>query len=237
MFQNNSGVNKYYEAETATQVIGALYKNPCLLDREGEYYFCEEDFVNEFHKVLFGAIYGLVLGGATRISKIDISNYLKDKPQSLAVYESSNGPERLESYANSVIEGSFDYYYKRLKKFSLLRGYQSIGMDVSFIYNSDQLDIKPEVKAKQAEEFDRLTLEEIADKIETKIEDIKRERIDNSTNEAVGIGNGIFELLDSLQEEPEMGYPMYGRYINTITRGARLGKLFLRSAATGVGEN
>lgn len=33
-----------------------------------------------------------------------------------------------------------------------------------------------------------------------------------------------------------MGVPLYGHYINTVTRGARLGKFYLRSAATGVGK-
>ena len=35
---------------------------------------------------------------------------------------------------------------------------------------------------------------------------------------------------------PELGYPLYGDLSNSITRGARLGKLYLRSAATGVGK-
>ena len=34
-----------------------------------------------------------------------------------------------------------------------------------------------------------------------------------------------------------MGSPLYGKYINTITRGARLKKFYLRSAASGVGKS
>ena len=55
-------------------------------------------------------------------------------------------------------------------------------------------------------------------------------------NQYFQAGEGILELINRLQEIPEDGYPLYGQYINTVTRGARLKKLYLRSAATGVGK-
>ena len=47
----------------------------------------------------------------------------------------------------------------------------------------------------------------------------------------------IDELIDRLKEHPEVGVPLYGPLINTVTRGARLKKFYLRSAATGVGKS
>ena len=47
----------------------------------------------------------------------------------------------------------------------------------------------------------------------------------------------IEELIKELEETPDAGVPLYGRYINTITRGARLGKFYLRSAPTGIGKS
>ena len=47
----------------------------------------------------------------------------------------------------------------------------------------------------------------------------------------------IDELLEDLKENPEIGYPLFGHYVNTITKGARLKKFYLRSAATGVGKS
>jgi hypothetical protein len=44
-------------------------------------------------------------------------------------------------------------------------------------------------------------------------------------------------LIYKLKEHPEVGVPLYGTYINTITRGARLKKFYLRSAPTGVGKS
>jgi hypothetical protein len=48
--------------------------------------------------------------------------------------------------------------------------------------------------------------------------------------------DGIRELLKDLKAKPEVGLPLQGDIFNTITRGARKGKLYLRSAATGVGK-
>ena len=50
-------------------------------------------------------------------------------------------------------------------------------------------------------------------------------------------GEGIFDLIDRLKAYPEVGVPLYGPLINTVTRGARLKKFYLRSAPTGVGKS
>ena len=43
-------------------------------------------------------------------------------------------------------------------------------------------------------------------------------------------------MIEKFKEHPEVGVPLYGNLINTVTRGARLKKFYLRSAATGVGK-
>ena len=130
---------------------------------------------------------------------------------------------------------SFDYYYNRLKKFSLLRAYDTYGIDVSNIYDPDNI---LDVKKKQLQEdiLDNSSLEQIADKVDKMIDDIRLKYVDNSYGEASQAGEGIFELIDEFKQHPEAGVPLYGSLINTVTRGARLKKFYLRSAATGVGK-
>jgi replicative DNA helicase len=43
-------------------------------------------------------------------------------------------------------------------------------------------------------------------------------------------------LFDRLEKYPDVGVPMYGPLVNTVTRGARLRKLYLRSAPSGYGK-
>lgn len=70
-----------------------------------------------------------------------------------------------------------------------------------------------------------------------KIAKVRTTYVDNTDDEVVNMSDGILDLINDLKENPDLGIPLYGKYINTVTRGARLGKFYLRSAATGVGKS
>ena len=227
--------SKYVDASAALQVIGCLYKQPSLFEDEGKYFFCEEDFTNDFHKTMFGILYNLHQMGTTYFSTNVIEDYLRDKPKSYGIYKDSNGAAWLkeqEEYADVI---NFDYYYNRLKKFTLLRQYDNFGLNVKWIYDPDEI-FEPKKREAQDEALDKLTLDEIATKIEEKINNIRREYIDNSIDNSYHVGTNIIELIEELEKEPEAGPPMFGSLINSITRGMRYGKLYIRSAASGVGK-
>ena len=69
-----------------------------------------------------------------------------------------------------------------------------------------------------------MSLVEIADMIDKKIVDIKLTYVNNCESDIVQAGEGAELLLEQLKQSPELGYPLYGKYINTIFRGARLKK-------------
>ena len=225
---------KYEDRNAIIQIIGGIYCNPSFLDNEN-YTFNEEDFVEDFHKILFGSIYNLYTLGAKEISPTTIEDYLEQRPKSLAIYKVHKGSEYLEKLKNNTQISTFDYYYKRMKKMTLLRMYDSIGMNVSWLYDPDNID---NVKKKQAQEdwLDNTPIEEIAEMIDRKITDIRLKYVDEANESATQAGAGALELLERLKETPEIGYPLFGPIINTVTRGARLKKFYLRSAATGVGK-
>ena len=228
-------MGKYVDISSIIQVIGGIYVNPSLLDIEDKYFFYEEDFTEEFHKILFGSIYNLHALGAKEITISAIEDYLEQRPKKLAVYKANKGQEYLQKLSQNVQLAAFDYYYKRMKKMTLMRMYQSIGMDLSWLYDIDNI---LDVKKKQAQEdwLDNTSIEEIAEIIDKKITDIRLKYVDDSTDKASSAGEGALELLERLRETPEVGYPLFGPLINTVTRGARLKKFYLRSAATGVGK-
>lgn len=228
--------SKYNDTTSVIQVIGGILKKPSLLDNEGKYFFSEEDFTNEFHKVIFGSAYNLYKMGVTNVTTKAIEDYLQNRPESLAIYKKSKGSEWLSKTIDTTELANFDYYYNRVKKMTLLRSYDNFGLDVSWIYDPDNiLDIKK--KKEQENYLDSLSLIEIADLIDDKILEIRSTYIDNATDDSVAIGEGIFDILNELRETPDVGLPLYDDYINTVTRGCRLKKFFLRSAATGVGKS
>lgn len=228
-------MGKYVDISSIIQVIGGIYLNPSLLDNEDKYFFNEEDFTEEFHKILFGSIYNLHALGAKEISINAIEDYLEQRPKKFAVYKANKGAEYLQKISQNIQLAAFDYYYKRMKKMTLFRMYQSIGMNLSWLYDIDNV---MDVKKKQAQEdwLDNTPIEKIAEIIDKKITDIRLKYVDDSTDKASQAGEGALELLERLKETPEVGYPLFGSLMNTVTRGARLKKFYLRSAATGVGK-
>ena len=227
--------NKYAEIPNLVQVIGCIYKNPKLLERDDKYKFNEQDFYDEFHQLVFGCMYNLWQLGAKEITLPAIEDYLTQRPKALAIYKTNKGPEFILKAAEMANVNTFDYYYNRMKKMSLLRAYEEMGMDLTWLYNPDEV---MDMKRKQAQEdwLDNATLADIYNKINDKIDSIKLQYVENVTDGGCQIGEGIDELIDSFAETPAVGYPLYDIYTSTTARGARLGKFYLRSAATNVGK-
>lgn len=227
--------SKYVDISSIVQVIGSIYNNPDLLEQKDKYFFNEEDFPEEFHKIVFGAMYNLYALGAKKIDLITIEDYLSQRPKKMAIYKANKGAEYLKQVSKSTQLAAFDYYYSRMKKMTLLRMYDNVGLDVSWIYDPDNImDIKK--KQKQEEWLDNTPIEEIADIIDKKIIDIRLKYVDDAEEKASQAGKGILELLQRLKETPEVGYPLYGDLINEVTRGARFKKFYLRSAPQGAGK-
>lgn len=217
------------------QVIGNVFNNPQLLDFTDKYTINDEDFPDQFHKIAFGAIYKLHELGVQKINLNAITDFLSSRPKSEAIFKQQKGEEWLLKVAENCSENAFDYYYNRLKKFSLLRAYDSYGINVSDIYDPDNIiDIKK--KQLQEDKLDNMNLLEIANLVDNKIENIKLQYVENIIEEAQQAGEGILELIQGFKENPEAGVPLYGPLINTVARGARLKKFYLRSAATGIGK-
>ena len=228
--------SKYIDPTSIIQVIGNVFNSPKLLDYEDKYTITENDFADSFHKIAFGAIYKLHELGAENIGIENILDFLSTRPKSEAVFKQQKGEEWLAKASEVATSSSFDYYYSRLKKMSLLRAYDNYGVDVSFIYDPDNI---LDVKKKQIQEdfIDNATLEQIAKKVDERIDAIRMEYVDDEFGEAHQAGEDILGLIDRLKERPEVGVPLYGPLINTVTRGARLKKFYLRSAPTGVGKS
>lgn len=226
--------NSYVDLSAVTQVIGTVFNNASILDETDKYVIREEDFTEDFHRIVFGSIYNIHMTG----SKVDIDaiiDYLANRPKYDAIFKQNKGVEYLVEASKLANLDTFNYYYGRLKKFSLLRAYDSFGLDVSFLYDPNNvLDTKK--RQKQEDWLDATSLANIAEIIDKKIEDIKMQYVEDDLGAGYQAGDGIKKLIEDLERNPEIGIPLYGPLINTVTRGARLRKFYLRSANTGAGK-
>ena len=227
--------SKYVDTTAIMQVIGCVFNDPQLLDFTDKYTITDDDFPNEFHRTVFGAIYKIHGLGAKHIGLENIADFFASRPKSAAIYKTNDGEKWLLNVSDKANKLSFDYYYSRLKKMTLLRAYDSCGVDVSDIYDPDNI-LDSKKKQLQEDILDNSTLEDLAQKVDRRIEDIKLRFVDDVFGEATQAATGITELIDKFKQHPEVGVPLYGPLINTVTRGARLKKFYLRSAATGVGK-
>ena len=227
--------SKYVDSSAIVQVIGNIYNNPRLFEYDDKYVFTDEDFPEKFHKLIFNVIYKLYELGANKIDLNAVNDFLSSRPKHQALFEKNNGEKYLLHVSEAASAETFDYYYQRLKKFSLLRAYDNFGLDVSFLYDPDNI-LDQKKKEFQEDWLDNTSIDAIALEIDDKIEEIKSLYVQNLTCDAVNAGEGIEDLIDKFKENPEVGIPLYGPLINTVTRGARLKKFYLRSAPSGAGK-
>lgn len=215
-------------------IIGCLMKNPLLLD-EVKYPLKPTDFPEYFHQLIFSVINNLYhKEGVENIDVIAIDNFLSSYDKQYMIFNDNNGLEYLQNAVDNSTLENFIYYYDRVKKFSLLRDFQSQGIDVSFIY--DEREVVPKRQEEMQDKFDEMSIEDIANQIERKVLDVREGALGNGTQCGQQAGKGMKELRTRLKEAPEFGSPFCSKIFTTITRGARLKKFYMRSAPTGVGK-
>lgn len=235
---------KYYDSSAVQQIIGDIYKQPSLLDSAGQYELRDEDFILPAQKLIYGTFYNLYQNGAKSISLTDVENYVRRYDEAYALFKEQNVSKFILECAEFADISNFKYYYERIKKMTLLRKYTEAGVDVSWILDPDNLvDIAK--KEAQEREFDSTPISDIAKKIEDKILLVNIETTSKLDGDSIAIGDSIFQLLDQLEDSPEVGMPfsfsdrgneIYSSILNRVTLGARKGKFYLRSAASGVGK-
>lgn len=170
--------------------------------------------------------------GAERIHAQDVDNYLSSNEIAKKVIEDENGIQFLIDCETNTESGNFTYYYNKLKKFNLLRDLEKNGYDISLFYCDDPLDIDFEI----GKRFETLTTEQILNHYKVDMVNLESKYVINTVVKEGKASDGIRNLIAELQQTPEVGIRLQGSIFNTITRGGRKGKLYLRSAGSGVGK-
>ena len=217
------------------QIIGCLICNPMLLADPKVYINEQLDFTEKMHKLVYGAIYNLFNNGLTKISPIEIDNYLSTYSVSYEYYKNSNGLQYLNDAEDFAEPDNFFYYYERFKKLSLLRYFKSQGYNIKEIYNEDIQSPKKEIEME--EKFNQMKLDDIFNYFKTKIDTIEKTYRNKHTDRSIIADEGIEELLQGFKNSPEVGLPFYNDIMNTIVRGQRKGKFYLSSSSSGVGKS
>lgn len=222
------------DRKTIIQVFGSLMCRPSLLNDTDKYQLEPNDFPTQLDKFVFSAIYNLYVGGAETIHTIDIDNYLNENSLAKNLIEKENGIQFLQDCESFSDVNNFSYYYKKLKKINLLRDLERQGKDISQFYCDDSLN--PDY-IKINSNFENLTTDDIVNRLKGEIAVLENKYVLNSMVEEDNAFNGIRELIEELKTTPEVGVKLQGDIFNTVSRGGRKGKLYLRSASSGQGKS
>lgn len=221
------------DKDTILQVLCGLMKNPQLLSETDKYRLTPDDFTTLFEKIVFSSIYNLYKDGAQKITVFDIDTYLNTHKASKATFEKNKGIEYLQDGLEFVQEENFPFYYKRLKKFNCLRDLKKEGYDISRFYEPDYSN----PKAKEInEKFEKMEVSDIFNSVRKSFIKVETDYSLGEGTETTDATHNLKELLDELKVKPEVGMALQGDIFNTICRGARKTKFYIRSSSSGVGK-
>lgn len=213
------------------QVIGGIMNNPVLLVEYPD--ISKDDFADKTIKLIFASIYNLFKSGKTVLTPIDIDLHIQQSPAASIVFSQNKGSEFLvDAYTNCNI-ADFEFFYKRLKKLSLIRALKKANYDVSAYYKEEYNSVKEEREA--IEKFDNASLEEILNEVEKKYSAIRNEFLNNGSHKG-DPAEGINQLIEKLRMAPAVGNELDGDIFNLVTRGARKGCYYLKAASTSSGK-
>lgn len=227
---------RYHEESRIKMIVGAVILQPTLLETPEAKRLTDYDFPNPLHRLVYFAINNLYQEGHSKINGHIIDQYLASRPKMQRYFLDQDGYGFVNEAVEVGLPTSFKPNVERIKKLSLLRGLNGLGVDTDFIYDDRAKDLT--LKQRQSDMLDQKTVEEIGSEVSDKIDKlIEQSAGGSSSSKTIHAGDGLKDLIEKLKEEPEIGSPLYGGLINTLTRGARFGKFYLRSAPTGGGKS
>lgn len=221
------------DKNTIYQVLCGLMLNPSYLMDSEKYNLSTDDFSSLLEKYIFAAIYNLQRNGAQSINIVDIDNYFDAHSEAKDLFERSNGIEILQDALDIVQPDNFPFYYQRLKKFNIIKDIKRMGFDTSQLYCEDLANPKA---AEINDNFENMQVEEIFMFYKRKIMGVESKYQSGSSRPSVEASSGIRELIKNMKVHPEVGSRLQGQDFNTICRGARKGKFYIRTMASGVGK-
>jgi len=228
-----------YEALTDKRAyantLGCLMKDPTLvedIDRPLD----REDFNTEtFYDLLFVAIYNLSMQGCKTIDEFAIDSYLSGFKDQYRIFQENRGLEYLNNIKDLSSLENYDYYYHRLRKYSLLRYYEKQGLDTKFIYDTSVDEFHAN---EEQQKFDNYTEQDIVSMVESSLViNPTMKYCTNTLTTEVQAAEGGIELIEDLMKIPDVGLPLNNNGLNTVARGARKGCLYMRSLLQGQGKS
>ena len=178
-----------FDTNASLYVLSCLMHRPLLLQDE-RYVFVKTDFYKPIQQIVFYAIFNMAQNGAEKITPQDIDLYLNQYEAQYEFYKKEKGYEfvtQCYQTAEGTDQHQFDFYYNRLKKFSVLRDLEAIGIDTTAFYNTEQDALNRDL---EDEKLNKTPLGGLTDRIRELLVEIENRHIgkDQGTSQTASDG-------------------------------------------------
>ena len=222
-----------YNERSIKKVLTSLYTHNDLIISP-DYPLRLNDFALKKYQAIYNALYNLYTLGNSNIDISDIIGYFQQQTVLYSKFVEDGGMDILYEICNDNADSNFEYHYKIIKKYALLTDLQNGGIDISELYD---VSLPVDRLEQQLARFNAMELEDIFKHYNIKLNDIQGKYENFLEKTCISAAHGIEELVRQLQTIPEVGLPLEGDIYNTVTRGARLKKLYIDSGSSGSGKS
>ena len=222
-----------YNERAIKKVLTCLYLNNDLIISP-DYPLRLNDFALKKYQAIYSSLYNLYSLGNSSIDISDIIGYFQQQSALYAKFVEDGGMDVLYEICNDATSPNFEYNYKAVKKYALLTDLQNGGIDISDLYD---VSLPVDKLEEQLSKFNAMEVEDIFKHYNIKLNDIQNKYDTFLEKTCITAADGIEELMKQLQTIPEVGLPLEGEIYNTVTRGARLKKLYIDSGSSGSGKS
>lgn len=204
---------------TEQLIIGHLMREPSLLLQQDKYQINTEDFSSPAYQYIYYAIHKIVQRGEVKnISVIDIENYFGEGTSSRHLYDEVSGRGALTDAVQKAkdLESSFESAYVDFKRYNLIKDMKKAKFLDSRPIDSDRETnpgIGPTEEIAIQDYLEGKSAAEVLEDYERELIELKSKYSQGDASDSQSIFDGLEELMESLQEYPEVGIPFQGELL------------------------
>lgn len=192
------------------------------------------DYPEDFHKFIFGAINNLARKGYEKITSTEIEGEMSPFNNCLDVWKRNNGIEYIENAIEETQDKllNAEMYRENVRKYSIIRtAREELKLDITFIYDEEDQNKMTLFNGFNSRDVLKLVNERLTSYKDMWVDDFCSDR-------RYSAGEGIDELLEKFEkQEDTYGFTFQNAYLNTIFRGMRDSKYYIFSSKSGGGKS
>lgn len=223
---------------TYMYILGGLIENSLRLAEYND--ITASDFNIKEARIIFSAIDGLNNSGYSSLTIKMVDDYAQTMLPTAAstYYVQHNVIDYLRDcceFGQGQTDSDFRLRYERLKKCALIRELRAGGYKVDRFYKDENESLTAKEDDDITAAFEAATVADIVGYAEEGVSTIRAKYL-TSGGMSTRASSGAKELIESLIQAPNMGPDISGGILNAVTRGARPGCFYLKSAGSGTGK-